>query len=101
MEDQQRLAQIFQTLLELLFCNIIEKFALDTKWPAGKLNLYLTLVSDRFDLFFEQADDVRRIVGRGNCNDRIRVRNAMRCSEYGGATQTVADQDCRRAICST
>src|SRR5262245_48504710 len=100
MEDQQRLAQIFQTLLELLFCNIIEKFAFNAEWPAGELNLYLTLVPDRFDLFSEQAGDVRGIVGCGNCNERTRFRNPMRCSEDGGATQAMADQDCKRAILS-
>src|SRR5262245_60573577 len=98
LQDQQCLAQIFQTFLELLFCNIIDKFALDTEWPPGELNLHLTSVSDRFDLSLEQARDVRRIVGCGNCNDRMRVRNAMRCREYGRAAQTVADQDCRRTI---
>ena len=78
MKHQQRLAQVRQAFLKFLLGNIIEKLALDTERSPSQLHLDFSLLSYFFDMVFEQADDVRRIIGRRNCNHRAGLGNAVR-----------------------
>ncbi len=53
MEHQQRLAQIAETFVKLLFRHVVEEFACDGERPAGELHFDLALLLDRLDSIFE------------------------------------------------
>ena len=65
--------------------------------PAS-VHLDLALGLDLIDLILEQADDMRRIVGRGDGDHGARVGDAVRGGQHRAAAQAVADQDRRRAV---
>ena len=66
MEYQQRLVKVDEAVVDALLRDVIEEFALDTKWPAGQRDLDFALLANFIDVLLKQPDDVGRVGRRGN-----------------------------------
>jgi hypothetical protein len=92
-KDQQRLAQIGETVLQLSLGHVVEDFALDAERPARERHLDFALRADHVDVLLEQAGDVGRIARSRNGDYGARVGDFVCGGEHGAAAQAVPDQD--------
>ena len=98
MQHQQRLAQIGEALMQLLFRHVVEEFLADAERAARERDLDLAFRMDVGDMLPEQAGDMRRIGRRRDGRNRAHLRTMLRGREHRRAAEAVADQDRGRAI---
>ena len=91
--DQQRLMQVGDVRHQAVFGDVVEEFAADLEWPARERDFDFAMPADVLDAILEQARHMGRIRRRGDRHDRFGFGNLAGCSENGGATETMADQD--------
>jgi hypothetical protein len=97
MKDEQRFAQLCNSIAQSLLGNVVEEGAANSKWTTGERDFYFAAGADLVEVILQQAGNVGGIAGRADGHHRTRLRHLGSRSQHGRAAETVADENCRRS----
>ena len=95
MKDEQRFAQIGNSIAQLLPGNVVEEGAANPEWATGERDFQLASGADLHDVILQQADDVGRIAGCADGHHRTRLRHLGSRRQHRRAAETVANENGR------
>src|SRR5260370_2164107 len=95
MKDEQRFAQVGNSIAQSLFGNVVEESAANSEWAAGERDFHFASSADLLDVILQQASYVGSIAGRPDGHHRTCLRHLVSRSQHGGAPATTANAHCR------
>ena len=91
--DEQRLTQIGNVALDRLALGILHQAPADREGAARKRDIGDAVTFDIIEMRLKVVQNVGDIGGGANGNDRLCLRNAMRCSQHSGTAQRVSNEN--------
>src|SRR5277367_1425996 len=92
MAHEKRAAQLGNTLAQPMRVYIVKKLLMDTKGPAGKIDLRFTLADNALVIFSEVLGHMRRLRRGTNGGNRFCFGNIARSRKNGRPAKRMADE---------
>src|SRR5258708_34324975 len=96
MKDEQRFAQLGNSIAQLLFGNVVEKGAANSEWPTSERDFHFASRADLLDVVLQQAGYMGRIAGCADGHHRTRLRHLGSRGQHCRAPSTVSNENCTR-----